>query len=322
MLRCCACCRVPVGGQSHLAPFAAAQFIAWGKLLFPQRLFPRLTHVVFLIISSLKIIIKLAFALEIKATSQRFSAVTVSAGVMTYFPIAEFGPFLDTKRPNASDEDLIGGYLAVALVNRCSAYVEVHVVGATRQRGRGGGGGGGGWGGGGWGEGGGRGGGRRGGGSGCPRGASNTGTDGEGQIQAVTATLLVKAASVELLPLLFGHPGPFAVRAVLGQEPLWGRGAAEGAGREAPAVLHEDLPVDPLHQVVDEDRPPQVHLRVVDEPELLQGHVKDVRSLLKNGDGFTAAAAECWVRILLFRVLPLEVCDLGCAYRIWNSPVM
>lgn len=101
----------------------------------------------------------------------------------------------------------------------------------------------------------------------------------------MTTTLLVKTARVELFPLLFGHPGPFAVRAVLSQEPLLGRGATEGTGREAPAALHENLPMDPLHQVVDEDRSPQVHLGVIDEPELLQGHVKDVRSLLKNGDG-------------------------------------
>lgn len=138
----------------------------------------------------------------------------------------------------------------------------------------------------------------------------------------MTTTLLIKTASVDLFPLLFGHPGPFPVRTVLSQEPLLGRGATEGAGREAPAVLHDNLPVDPLHQVVDQNRPSQVHFWVIDEPELLQGHVKDVCSLLENGDGFMAAAAEWWVKILVFCILPLEVCDLGCAYRIWNSPVM
>lgn len=101
----------------------------------------------------------------------------------------------------------------------------------------------------------------------------------------MTATLLVQAASVELFPLLFGHPGPFPVGTVLSQEPLLGRRAAEGAGGEAPAVLHKDLAMDPLHQVVDKDGPPQVHFRVIYKPELLQGHVKDVCPLLKNGDG-------------------------------------
>lgn len=101
----------------------------------------------------------------------------------------------------------------------------------------------------------------------------------------MAATLLIQTASVDFFPLLFGHPGPFPVRTVLGQEPLLGGGAAEGAGGEAPAVLHEDFPVDPLHQVVNEDGSPQVHFRVIDEPELLQGHVKDVGSLLKNRDG-------------------------------------
>lgn len=108
----------------------------------------------------------------------------------------------------------------------------------------------------------------------------------------MAATLLVKTASVELFPLLLGHPGPFPVRTVLRQEPLLGRGASEGAGGEAPAVLHEDLPVDPLHQVVDEDRPSQVHFRVVDEPELLQGHVEDMCSLLKDGDGLKPETGE------------------------------
>lgn len=138
----------------------------------------------------------------------------------------------------------------------------------------------------------------------------------------MTATLLVQAASVELFPLFFGYPGPLSVGTVLSQEPLLGSGPAEGAGGEAPAVLHEDLAMDPLHQVVDEDGPPQVHFRVIYEPEFLQGHVKDVRPLLKNGDGFMAAAAEWWVSVLLLRVLPLEVCDVGCAYRTRNSPVM
>lgn len=100
----------------------------------------------------------------------------------------------------------------------------------------------------------------------------------------MTPTLLIKTASVELFPVLFGHPGPFPVRTVLSQEPLLGGGATKGAGREAPAVLHEDLPMDPLHQVVDKDRSPQVHFRVIDEPQLLQRHVQDVCSLLKNGD--------------------------------------
>lgn len=101
----------------------------------------------------------------------------------------------------------------------------------------------------------------------------------------MTATLLVQTASVDFLPLLFGHPGPFPVRTVLSQEPLLGGGATERTGGEAPAVLHEDLPMDPLHQVVNKDGSPQVHFRVINEPELLQGHVKDVGSLFKNGDG-------------------------------------
>ena len=37
---------------------------------------------------------------------------------------------------------------------------------------------------------------------------------------------------------------------------------------------------------------------------------------------FMATAAEWWVKILFFHILPLKVCDLGCCYRIWNSPVM
>lgn len=137
------------GGLSHLTPSAAAQFVAGGKLLFPQRLFPRLIRMVFLIISSLKIIVKLAFALKIKVISHRFLAkgFAISAGLLTYFPIAvEFGLFLGTERPNVSDKDFIGRYLA--LVNRCTAYIEVHVVGAARQGQRGGGRGGGGGGGG------------------------------------------------------------------------------------------------------------------------------------------------------------------------------
>lgn len=101
----------------------------------------------------------------------------------------------------------------------------------------------------------------------------------------MTPTLLVKTASVDLLALLFGHPGPLPVRTVLSQEPLLGWGPAEGAGGEAPAVLHDNLPVDSLHQVVNENRPSQVHFRVIDEPELLQGHVKHVCPLLKHGDG-------------------------------------
>lgn len=164
---------------SHFTPSAAAQFVAWGKLLFPQRLFPRLAHTVSLGISSLEIIIKLAFALKIEVVSHRFLAegFTISAGFVTYFPVAvEFDLFLDAKRPNVSDKDFVGRYLA--LVNRLTAYVKVHVVGTTRQRQRGGGGGRGGWGGwrrGGWG---GRGRGRRG--HGSSRSASNTITDREG----------------------------------------------------------------------------------------------------------------------------------------------
>lgn len=137
-----ACVPVPAGGRSHLTSLAAAQFVARGKLLLPQRLFPRLTHVVFLVISGLKIIIKLAFALKIKVVPKRFSAEgnTVSVAVVTYFPITGFGLFLDTKGPNISDKDLTGRYLAIALVNRCTAYIKVHMVGATSQwqRGRGG----------------------------------------------------------------------------------------------------------------------------------------------------------------------------------------
>lgn len=126
-------------GRSHFTPSATAQFVAWGKLLFPQRLFPRLTHTVSLGISSLEIIIKLAFALKIEVVSHRFLAegVAISAGFLTYFPVAvELDLFLDTKRPNVSDKDFAGRYLA--LVNRRTAYVKVHVVGTTGQRQRGG----------------------------------------------------------------------------------------------------------------------------------------------------------------------------------------
>lgn len=31
---------------------------------------------------------------------------------------------------------------------------------------------------------------------------------------------------------------------------------------------------------------------------------------------FMATAAEWWVKILFFHILPLKVCDLGCCYRI------
>lgn len=70
----------------------------------------------------------------------------------------------------------------------------------------------------------------------------------------MTTTFLVEAAGMKFLALLLGHPRSFPVRTVLSHKPLLGRGAAEGAGREAPVVLHDDLSMDSFHQVVDEDR--------------------------------------------------------------------
>lgn len=127
------------GGQSHLTSAAAAQFVARGELLFPHRLLPGLIHMVFLIIASLKIIIKLTFALKIKVISHRFLAegIAVSAGWLTHSCIVESGLFLDTERPNVSDKNFIGRYLA--LMNRCTTYIKVHVVGTSRQGQRGGG---------------------------------------------------------------------------------------------------------------------------------------------------------------------------------------
>jgi hypothetical protein len=84
----------------------------------------------------------------------------------------------------------------------------------------------------------------------------------------VTTTLLVKAAGMELLTLLFGHPWSFPVRTVLRRKPLLGRGATARTGREAPVVLHDNLAVDSFHQIVDEDRPSEVHLRIIDKLQL------------------------------------------------------
>lgn len=57
-----------------LLPFAAAQFVAWGGLLSPQGLLPGLADAVLLIVASLEIIIKLAFALKRQVVSHRFVA--------------------------------------------------------------------------------------------------------------------------------------------------------------------------------------------------------------------------------------------------------
>lgn len=92
--------------------------------------------------------------------------------------------------------------------------------------------------------------------------------DREGNVQVVAPTFLVKAAGRKLFTLLFGHPRALPVGAVLGHEPLLGRGAMERAGRKAPAVLHDNFAMDPLHQVVYEDGPSQVHFRVINKLQL------------------------------------------------------
>lgn len=84
----------------------------------------------------------------------------------------------------------------------------------------------------------------------------------------MTTTFLVKAAGMELLTLLFGHPRSFSVRAVLSHKPLLGRGAIERAGRKAPVILHDNFAMDPFHQVVYKDRSPEVHFRIIDKLEL------------------------------------------------------
>jgi len=100
----------------------------------------------------------------------------------------------------------------------------------------------------------------------------------------VTATLLIEAARVELLVFLLRHSKALSVGTVLRHKPLLWRGAAEGAGGEAPVVLHDDFSVDSLHQVVDEDGSPQVDFRIIDKFQLLQRHVKNMGPLLKHGD--------------------------------------
>lgn len=63
----------------------------------------------------------------------------------------------------------------------------------------------------------------------------------------MAATLLIEAARVELLVLFLCHPKALSVRTVLRHKPLLWRGAAEGAGGEAPVVLHDDFSMDSLH---------------------------------------------------------------------------
>lgn len=81
----------------------------------------------------------------------------------------------------------------------------------------------------------------------------------------MTTTFLVKAAGMKLFTLLFGHPRSFSVRTVLSHKPLLGGGAIERAGGKAPVILHDNLPMDSFHQVVDQDRSSEVHLRVIDK---------------------------------------------------------
>lgn len=63
----------------------------------------------------------------------------------------------------------------------------------------------------------------------------------------MTATFLIEAARVELLELLLRHPKAFSVWTVLRHKPLLWRRATEGAGGEAPVVLHDDFSMDSLH---------------------------------------------------------------------------
>lgn len=63
----------------------------------------------------------------------------------------------------------------------------------------------------------------------------------------MTATLLIEAARVEFLGLLLCHPKAFSVWTVLRHKPLLWGGATEGAGGEAPTVLHDDFSMDSLH---------------------------------------------------------------------------
>lgn len=100
----------------------------------------------------------------------------------------------------------------------------------------------------------------------------------------MTATFLVEAAHVELLILLLCHPKAFSVWTVLRHKPLLRGGATEGAGGEAPVVLHDDLSVDSLHEIVDEDGSPQVDFGIINELQLFQRHVKNMGPLLKHGD--------------------------------------
>lgn len=100
----------------------------------------------------------------------------------------------------------------------------------------------------------------------------------------MTATFLIEAAHVELLILLLGHPKAFSVWTVLRHKPLLWRGATKGAGGEAPVVLHDDLSVDSLHEIVDEDGSPQVDFRIVNKFQLFQRHVKNMGPLLKYRD--------------------------------------
>lgn len=138
----------------------------------------------------------------------------------------------------------------------------------------------------------------------------------------MTATFLIEAAHVELLILLLGHPKAFSVWTVLRHKPLLWRSATKGAGGEAPVVLHDDLSVDSLHEIVDEDGSPQVDFRIVNKFQLFQRHVKNMGPLLKYRDCFMCTAAEWRMKILFFHIFPFKVCDLGCCYRIRNSPVM
>lgn len=100
----------------------------------------------------------------------------------------------------------------------------------------------------------------------------------------MTATFLIEAAHVELLVLLLCHPKAFSVGTVLRHKPLLWGGATEGAGGEAPVVLHDDLSMDSLHEIVDEDGSPQVDFRIINEFQLFQRHVKNMGPLLKHGD--------------------------------------
>jgi len=84
----------------------------------------------------------------------------------------------------------------------------------------------------------------------------------------VTTTFLVKAAGMKLVTLLFGHPRSLPIRTVLSHKPLLGRGAIERAGGKAPVILHDNLTMDPFHQIVDKDRSSEVHFRIIDKLQL------------------------------------------------------